>query len=207
MIYLNCMGKMPFADIFHNILNYTHMNKIKLSSLLVAFSFMALSCGGGERTGDNTETIDDNNVAPAETESPSTSPTGEDVTQGDVVELTIEGNDQMQFNKNELRVKAGQTVRLTLTHSGTMAKNAMGHNWVLLEQGVDLAEFGQKAATAMENDYIPESDADNVIAHTELLGGGESDTIEFTAPEKGEYEFLCSFPGHYSLMNGVLIVE
>jgi azurin len=40
-----------------------------------------------------------------------------------------------------------------------------------------------------------------------LIGGGESTTIEFEAPEKGEYTFLCTFPGHFGLMNGKFIVE
>jgi azurin len=77
----------------------------------------------------------------------------------------------------------------------------------LLKEGVDLAAFGQKSATAMDNDYIPASEESSIIAHTKMLGGGESDTIEFTAPAKGSYEYLCSFPGHYALMRGVLIVE
>ena len=40
-----------------------------------------------------------------------------------------------------------------------------------------------------------------------MLGGGEETTIEFEAPAKGEYTFICSFPGHYALMNGKFIVE
>lgn len=179
------------------------MNKIKISFLSVFASVFLLSCGGGETSNysGNNETTSD--MAPVSTENvmDNTSAAGE------VAELTISGNDQMQYDKKELKVKAGQTVRLTLTHSGTMAKNAMGHNWVLLKEGVDLAAFGQKSATAMDNDYIPASEEGNIIAHTIMLGGGESDTIEFTAPAKGTYEFLCSFPGHYALMRGTFIVE
>ena len=196
------------------------MNKIKSSFLFVAASFFLLSCGGGETTssesGNNnqsttntpatTQPVQSQNTAPAATEAPAEN-TASASASGEVVELTISGTDQMQFDKKELRVKAGQKVRLTLTHSGTMAKNAMGHNWVLLKEGVDLAAFGQKSATAMDNDYIPASEEGSIIAHTKMLGGGESDTIEFTAPAKGSYEYLCSFPGHYALMRGVLIVE
>ena len=112
----------------------------------------------------------------------------------------------MQFNKKEFRVKAGQTVRLTLTHVGEMPENVMGHNWVLLEKGTDINEFGQKAVSAAENDYIPEN-TDQVIAHTELVGGGETTTVEFTAPAAGTYDFICSFPGHYAIMQGKFIVE
>jgi|SRR5690606_26197899 len=195
------------------------MNKIKSSFLFVAASFFLLSCGGGETSSESsnnnqsstnntpatTQPVQSESSAPAATEAPAETTTA--AASDEVVELTISGTDQMQFDKKELRVKAGQKVRLTLTHSGTMAKNAMGHNWVLLKEGVDLAAFGQKAATAMDNDYIPASEEGSIIAHTKMLGGGESDTIEFTAPAKGSYEYLCSFPGHYALMRGVLIVE
>src|SRR5690554_6673411 len=190
------------------------MNKIKSSFLFASAAFFLFSCGGGETTTDsanNNQSTSTTTTTPAQTETTAPaateSTTGNNAATGEVVELTISGNDQMQFDKKELRVRAGQTVRLTLTHSGTMAKNAMGHNWVLLDEGVDLAAFGQKSATAMDNDYIPASEEGNIIAHTKMLGGGESDTIEFTAPAKGTYEFLCSFPGHYALMKGPFIVE
>lgn len=125
----------------------------------------------------------------------------------DVVEITIEATDQMKFNKQEIRVKAGQTVKLTLKHVGEMSVEQMGHNWVLLTKDTDFMDFAQKAATAKANDYIPEAASSQVITHTELLGGGEQDTIEFEAPEKGKYTFICSFPGHAALMNGEFIVE
>ena len=65
--------------------------------------------------------------------------------------------------------------------------------------------WGIKASSEKENEYI--SDRDQVIAHTKLIGGGESDTITFDAPEKGTYEFICSFPGHYMSMKGKLIIK
>jgi azurin len=121
--------------------------------------------------------------------------------------LSIEGNDQMQFDKKELTVKAGQTVTLTLKHSGTMAKAAMGHNWVLLAPGTDVATFAESAVAAgEENDYVP-TEGNAVIAYTKLIGGGETATVEFTAPAAGSYEFICSFPGHWAMMRGTLIVE
>jgi azurin len=123
-----------------------------------------------------------------------------------VVEITITGNDQMQFNLAEMKVKAGQTVRITLKHIGKMDKNLMGHNWVLLTPGTEIPEFGALAAAAKATDYIP-SGTDEVIAHTKMLGGGESDTIEFVAPAAGTYDYICSFPGHYALMKGKFIVE
>ena len=63
----------------------------------------------------------------------------------------------------------------------------------------------ERAMLARENEYIP--GGNETIAHTKMIGGGESDTITFTAPEKGSYTYICTFPGHYGLMKGVLIVS
>lgn len=122
-------------------------------------------------------------------------------------ELVLESTDAMQFTKKELKVKAGQTVKLTLKHTGKLAKTAMGHNFVLLAPGTDVAAFGQKAAQARDTEYIPASEKSKILAHTKLIGGGESASVEFKAPKKGTYIYICSFPGHYALMQGKLIVE
>jgi azurin len=121
-----------------------------------------------------------------------------------VKSIVLNSNDQMRFDKAEIRVKAGEKVKLTLNHTGKLPKNAMGHNFVLLQKGTDLADFGMKAMNAKANEYIPSK---GVIAHSRLIGGGESTTIEFTAPAKGTYDFICSFPGHYAMMKGKFIVE
>lgn len=123
-----------------------------------------------------------------------------------ITEVTLLATDQMTFNKKEIHIPAGKPVRLTLKHIGTMSVQVMGHNFVLLKEGVTVPGFAMKAVDAKDNDYIPEGTED-VIAHTKMLGGGESDTIEFEAPAPGIYLFLCSFPGHYSLMQGKFIVE
>lgn len=121
--------------------------------------------------------------------------------------VTITGSDAMQFDKKEIKVKAGAKIKLTLVHSGKLAKTAMGHNFVLLKAGTDVADFGSKAAAARDNEYIPASEESKIIAHTKLIGGGEKTTIEFTAPKKGSYTYICSFPGHYALMKGTLIAQ
>lgn len=164
-----------------------------------------ISCGNEKKQEEEeTFTIGDQNRTESTTNANrSQSTTAED---GDVVEITLNANDQMRFDKNELRVKSGQTVRLTLNHTGQMAENVMGHNFVLLEEGTDVSEFGQEAARAQDNEYIP-ANSEDVIANTEMIGGGESTTIEFEAPAAGTYVFICSFPGHYALMQGKFIVE
>jgi azurin len=143
-----------------------------------------------------TDQVEDQSTAPAEIEQIS-----------DTARLKITGNDIMKYNKSKLKVKAGQVVVLTLEHIGKQPKSSMGHNWVLLKQGVDINAFGKAAVNAQDNEHIPQDRTDEIIAHTAMLGGGESDTIIFDAPEKGTYTFLCSFPGHYSMMKGEFIVE
>lgn len=123
------------------------------------------------------------------------------------VTLEIEANDQMQFNLTELKAIAGQEITLVLKNVGKMDKTVMGHNVIILKAGTDVAEYAKKAMLAKDTEYVPASDSESVIAHTKLTGGGETDTIKFTIAEKGTYEFICSFPGHYALMKGKLIVE
>ncbi|MFD0976922.1 azurin [Salinimicrobium gaetbulicola] len=136
-----------------------------------------------------------------------TSTTANDSLQSNgMVEVIITGDDQMKFNLKEIRVKAGQRVKLTLRHVGQLEENVMGHNFVLLKQGTNIPEFAQKASSAKENEYIPEA-TDKVIAHTEMIGGGEETSIEFNAPATGTYDFICSFPGHYVQMQGKFIVQ
>ncbi|MBN3662164.1 MAG: Azurin [Ornithobacterium rhinotracheale] len=122
-------------------------------------------------------------------------------------QLSIEATDQMKFNKTTLKAKAGEPITLTLKHVREQSKETMGHNFVLLKKGTDVDAFGQAATQAKDTDFIPQEMKDDVIAHTRILGGGEEDTIEIPALDKGEYDFICSFPGHYVMMHGKLIVE
>lgn len=123
-----------------------------------------------------------------------------------VANVTITSNDGMRFDVRKINVSPGQKVRLTLTHTGKLDKRIMGHNVVFLKNGVKPSAFAVKAAAARDNDYIPEETTE-VIAHTKMIGGGETTVIEFIAPEAGTYNYICSFPGHYAMMKGKLIVE
>ena len=119
--------------------------------------------------------------------------------------IVLNSNDLMQFDKKVLSVSPGQKITLTLNHTGKGNKMIMGHNFVLLKSGVDVDIFARKAVQARDTEYIPEGD--EMIAYTKLIGGGESVTISFEAPEKGIYNFICTFPAHYQLMSGQLIVK
>jgi azurin len=113
--------------------------------------------------------------------------------------------DNMIYDKNKIEVNSGKNIILTLNHKGKVSKEFMGHNFVLLKKGVNVDEYAKKAVLSKSNDYIPNSD--EAIAYTKMLGGGESTTISFLAPEAGIYTYICSFPGHYMMMRGELIVK
>ncbi|HRB72042.1 azurin [Flavobacterium sp. WV_118_3] len=167
------------------------MKKFIRLSVLVSIITMATACKNRNET-----TVPETTPVTEQTEAITTSANT----------LEIESTDQMQYSTNELKAGVG-TIKLTLQHTGTMDKAVMGHNLIILKPGTDIAAFTQKAALAKATDYIPESEKGNIIAHTRLLGGGESDTIEFSISEPGTYDFLCSFPGHAALMKGKLVVE
>lgn len=132
------------------------------------------------------------------------------IAQAKTCDLDIEGNDQMQFSKKELTVGADCTdVKLTLKHTGKQPKAAMGHNWVLTK-AADMDSVVTATVTAgPANDYLPKGDK-RIIAHTKLIGGGETTTVTFStsALKAGEnYKFFCSFLAHAPTMNGVLALE
>ena len=124
-----------------------------------------------------------------------------------VIEITA--NDSMKFNLTRFEVAAGQEVKLTLTNLGTMQKAVMGHNLVILKKGADVKAYADAAVMAVATDYVPAAKADQVIAHTKLLGPKQSEEITFKAPtEPGEYPFLCSFPAHFLTgMKCVMVVK
>jgi len=124
-------------------------------------------------------------------------------------EIVVTSNDQMQFDKKALEATVGETVKITLKNIGQAPKIAMGHNLVILKAGSNFMAFAGKAGVARENDYIPEDPESKamILAHTKLLGPGETDALIFKAPAPGNYEYLCSFPGHFALMRGVITVK
>lgn len=169
------------------------MKSIKLIALF-GLSLLMFSCG------------DDPKKQEKEKVKIGTSNTSEEKMDESSISVELLGNDLMQFDKKLIRVKEGQEVTLVLKHTGVMKVNIMGHNFVLLKPGVDIPTFGSEASSAKDSDYIPNGGAD-VIAHTKMVGGGETTSVTFKAPAKGEYDFICSFPGHYGVMQGKFIVE
>jgi azurin len=123
--------------------------------------------------------------------------------------LQLTADDTMKFSATTLEARPGEALRLVFKNTGRMPKQAMAHNWVLLKPGTEaeVNAYGMAAASAAPT-YLPADRSAQVIAHTGMLGPGETDTLDFTAPaEPGEYPFVCTFPGHFALMKGKLIVR
>jgi len=125
-------------------------------------------------------------------------------------EQTVKGNDAMQFDVKEIKVdKACKQFTVKLEHSGKLPRNAMGHNWVLTREADFQAVATEGSSAGLDNDYVKPGDA-RVIAHTKVVGGGESDSVTFDVAklEAGQnYTFFCSFPGHWAIMKGTLQVQ
>lgn len=121
--------------------------------------------------------------------------------------VDIQATDQMQFSTNAIGVdKNCKTFTVNLAHSGQMAKNVMGHNWVLSTVADMDGVVADGATAGLDNNYLKPNDT-RVIAHTKVIGGGEKDVVEIDVAKlkAGEqYMFYCSFPGHAALMKGTL---
>ena len=124
------------------------------------------------------------------------------VVKGDTTEVDIYAiPDQLKFNLKEFSVKAGTKVKLTFHNT-----DIIPHNLLVVQPGAT-AEIGN-LALAMGADAIKLAPKSDKILHgTKMLDGGDAETLNFTAPAApGDYEFVCTFPGHFMVMNGVIKV-
>ena len=134
-------------------------------------------------------------------------PAGRVATSDKATVLTIKVvEEQMKYDTKVITVKAGLPVVLTLENP-----DIMQHNLVICKPGS--TEKVGKAADALardpkglEKNYVPQMP--DVLAATKLVNPGEAFTLEFVAPSKpGDYPFVCTFPGHWSIMQGIMRVE
>jgi len=124
--------------------------------------------------------------------------------------LELVADDAMKFDKATATVSSScASIEIKLTHAGKLPAAAMGHNVVISPADTyqAAAQDGMKAGAAA--DYVTPGDA-RVIAHTKVIGGGESTSASFPGnklAKGGNYVFYCSFPGHWAVMKGTLVVE
>lgn len=171
------------------------MIRIFQASIAVVL-MLIVGCGGG--ASESTPETSEAQETPATTDP---APSGDGV-----AEVVIQPvGDQIKYATEEFTVDAGQSVRLVMDNIATL--EAMQHNIVILAPGADVNEVGVAAMQAgPDNDYVPEGD-ERILFYTAMAKPGEQTVVEFTAPEEpGEYTYICTFPGHYSLMQGIMRV-
>ena len=111
---------------------------------------------------------------------------------------------EMRFDKMALTVPAGTEVHLTLKNNATMS--TLPHNWVLVQTGTEASVAAAGLKRGEPAGYIDVFDHD-MLAFTPLAKPGETTEVTFTAPsDTGTYPYICTMPGHYMLMKGLLTV-
>lgn len=122
----------------------------------------------------------------------------------------IEGNDAMKFNVRSITVPASCTdFTIRLKHVGKLPAMAMGHNVVISKTADMNAVATDGSGAGVAGDYVKAGDS-RIVAHTKIVGGGESTSVTFpvgTIKSGGPYSFFCSFPGHIMLMKGSINVH
>lgn len=178
------------------------MKKIIYLSVACA-GFLFASCNSGNKQ---------QNSAEDTTEAEATTPSGSaaanipglsSVALSDTIHLT--GNDQMHYDQTLFKVNAGKTITLTFKNIGTQA--SMTHDVTVLQPGTNVDTLGIHVALAKSIDNLSASDKSQIIAHTKMLGPGQEDSITFTLPNPGVYEFMCTYPGHYASMHGNIVAQ
>ena len=112
---------------------------------------------------------------------------------------------KMLFDKENITVSAGRAVSIVFENP-----DLMPHNVVIVKPGTaekvgDAADAMAKLKDGFEKNFIP--DMPEVLFSTPLVNTGKTFQLNFKAPkEPGDYPFICSFPGHWRVMKGILKV-
>ena len=121
---------------------------------------------------------------------------------------TIESNDAMQYNVDSITVPAScSSFTINLKHVGKLPVAAMGHN-VVVASAADMPAIARDGMSVTP-EHIKAGDT-RVIAHSKMIGGGESTSVSFDVSKiksGGPFKFFCSFPGHLVLMQGNIAVQ
>ena len=117
------------------------------------------------------------------------------------IQIANVGN-TMAFDKTKLTVPAGARVHLVFKNNSTEV--TLQHNWALVLPGKEAEVAAEGLAKAQTSGYVVPGP--NVLAYTPMAPAGTTSEVTFTAPAAGTYPYICTFPGHYMMMKGVLTV-
>lgn len=110
---------------------------------------------------------------------------------------------EMKYDVESISVKEGSWVRITLENKGI--DNSMMHNIVFIDYGTRKEVASEAIKIWPSQNFV--INKDNIIAYSDVSKPGESVILEFKAPKKGNYEFLCTYPGHAEIMRGYFFVK
>jgi plastocyanin/glucose/arabinose dehydrogenase len=117
--------------------------------------------------------------------------------------VTLGTKPGLKYDKTDITVKAGTKIKWVFTNNDDMP-----HNCVIVPQGQAIAvgELGMKLGLeSVKLSYIPSTP--KLLFNTTLVGPGSAQTIYFVAPKPGKYTYVCTAPGHFYVMQGILTVE
>ncbi len=117
---------------------------------------------------------------------------------------------QFLFDVKEFSVKPGQKVKITLVNPADSVTR-QPHNLLIVKPGKDMVVGMASNAGMTDPAFLTTKhavpDSEDVLFHTKLVQPGAEDVLEFTAPsEAGDYPYLCTYPGHWAIMKGVMKV-
>jgi azurin len=126
------------------------------------------------------------------------------VSDGDTIVVKSFGAD-LSYDITEIRATAGDT--FTIEYDNT--ESTMPHNIVFVNSEADIQPVGIASLQAAQNDYIPTDQAmlDRIFAYTSLARAGDVVYVTVTVPEAGSYPYICTYPGHFTMMQGRLISQ
>jgi azurin len=124
--------------------------------------------------------------------------------------VEVDSTDQMTFSTKAIEIdKSCKEFTVNLKHSGSLPKNVMGHNLVISKEA-DMQPIATDGLSAgIDKQYLKEGDA-RIIAHTKIIGAGETDSLKIDVSKLDpaeKYGFFCSFPGHISMMKGTITLK
>ena len=166
---------------------------MKKTALILSVTIL-ISCGSSENKSSDVNTNDINTIETVEKEK-----NWEEFTIGAVGNTMSE----MKFDKKNITVQAGSWVRINLVNEGV--DPAMLHNIVFVKYGTRKEVAKQSIEAGPDLQFVPKSS--DVIAYSDLADPGETVVLEFEAPDKGNYEFICTYPGHSEIMRGYFFVK
>lgn len=110
--------------------------------------------------------------------------------------------DELKFKQTTFTVAPGQTVQLIFKNTASV----MPHNVVVLNTDSPTVVNRVGTAALTDPDYVPDDPA--ILAFTKVAQPGQTVEITFRAPDRpGRYRYICTFPGHYTLMQGTMVVS